>query len=333
MFKQSPGLDMGMCRLHCDNETLGMSVQLHALMFSVCTSVAGEARTLLEAGRIEIGLVHGDIALQEPKDCVPYRQLTFLKRADTLTKRLWFLWGEEGCGCCGGCQFLDGCIKRSPPRLPSSCAVYNSDYNLPPGPLSRAFGVHSLKHSLQSVCLYDLACLFLLHHGLLAYYARRYQPVCDTSPSQPSADSDTDSFVSAQASPGDSGSQSDTNEFFSLENVNEAGLEGHTVPEQLLRRPRGKPETVGKSETVTEDGTLHSILPYFLYHTISLHIGIKTPSEVGLSISVFMMIMVSCIYTGAEGQAFPSLRHLLLCPEELECIRYPSCQESTGHSK
>lgn len=277
---------MGLCKLHCDSETLGMSVQLHALTCSVCTPVASEPRTLSEAGRLDIGLVQGDIALQEPKDCVPSRQLAFLKRADTHTRRLWFLWGEVGCGCWGGCQFLDDCIKRSPPRLPSSCAVYNSECSLPSGTLSRAFGLHSLKQSLQSVSLHDLECPTLLHHGLLAYYDQRYQSVGDTSLGQPSAGSDTESFVSALASPDDSGSQSDTNEFYSLENVNEAGLEGHTFPEQLWRR-RSKTEggnvSRKKSEAahvLAEDSTLHSILPSIVYHTIPLHIGITTPSQV-----------------------------------------------------
>lgn len=304
VLKQSPGLDMGLCKLHCGSETLGMSVQLHALTCSVCTPEAGEARTLSEAGKIDIGLVHGDVALQEPKDCVPSRQLAFLKRADTCTRRLWFLWEEVGCGCCGGCQFLDDCIKRRPPRLPSSCAVYNSECSLPSGTLSRAFGLHSLKQSLQSISLHDLACPTLLHHGLLAYYDQRYQSVGDTSPSQPSAGSDTESFVSARGSPDDSRSQSDTNEFYSLENVNEAGLEGHTLPEQLWRRPRSKTEG-GKKKSeaapgLEEESALHSILPSFVYHTIPLHIGIKKPSQVFLHVHVSLVYiahigMVSCM--------------------------------------
>lgn len=287
---------MGMCRLHCDSETLGLTLQLHALTCLVCTPVTGDTRRLFEAGRVDVGLVQGDIALREPKDCVPQRQLAFLRRADTATRRLWFLWDEGAknhshggvalsCGCWGGCQFLDGSIQRCPPQSTTTSAVYATVPSEKTGTLSWTFALHSLKKTLQSVCFRDLACTQLIHKGLLDYYDKRYPSVGEASPCQPSAGSDNESFVSARASPGNSGSQSDTNEFYSLENVNEAGLEGHSLPEQLWRKPRSSTETAGmKNEVHTlfhmlaEEDTLHPLLPSYVYRCIPFYISTKAPS-------------------------------------------------------
>lgn len=294
---QSPGLDMGMCKLHADSETLGLSLVLHALTCSVYMPVSKETGTMLEAGRVEVGLVEGDIALQEPKDCVPERQCAFLRRADMATRRLWFLWDDHssedtrlGCGCCGGCQFLDGCISPRPPRPFTTCTVDMADHQLPvqkTAALAQAFGLHSLKTSLQSVGIRDLTCLHLIHSGLLGYYKKCYEGEGEAFPSQQPPGSDTESFVSARGSPSDSGSLFNTNEFYSLENVNEAGLEGHTL--QQWRRPMSKLEgdsevhvaAVKQSEPhplLIEEDPVQSLLPTYVYQTIPIHISIKTPT-------------------------------------------------------
>jgi hypothetical protein len=287
---QSPGLDMGMCKLHAGSETLGLSLLLHALTCSVCMPMSGGTSRMLEVGRVEMGLIEGDIALQEPKDCVPERQRTFLRRADAATRRLWFLWDTSGgtglgCGCCGGCQFLDGSISPRPPRPSTTCAGDTADHLLPSqkaGALAEAFGLHSLKTSLQSVCIRDVACPQLIHTGLLGYYNKCYEG--EASPSQTLIGSDTESYVSARASPSDSGSLSNTNEFYSLENVNEAGLEGQTLLQ--WRRPKSKLEgdsaTAGKQREarplLVEEDPLHPFLPSYVYQTIPIYVSIKTPT-------------------------------------------------------
>ena len=294
---QSPGLDMGMCKLHAGSETLGLSLALHALTCSVYVPVSRETGRMLEAGRVEVGLVEGDIALREPKDCVPERQCAFLRRADMATRRLWFLWDDHssedtglGCGCCGGCQFLDGCILPRTPRPSTTCAVEMADHQLPAQKttaLAQAFGLHSLKSSLQSVGIRDLTCLQLIHSGLLNYYKKCYEGEGEASPSQQLPGSDTESFVSARASPSDSGSPFNTNEFYSLENVNEAGLEGHTLLQ--WRKPMSKLEgdgevhvaAVNQSEPhslLEEEDPLQSLLPTYVYQTIPLHISVETPT-------------------------------------------------------
>ena len=262
---------MGLCGLHADSETLGLSLQLHALSCLMCTPMTKDLHRLMEAGRVEVGRVQTDIALRKPKSCVPERQRAFLTKADMASRRLWFLWSPKaaglGCGCCGGCQFLDSSITRRPPR--PSATVFTADHLSPAlkrGTVSRDLGLHALKKSLQTVCISDMACPQVIHTGLQGYYDRLYQ--LDSSPSHPCTGSDTESFVSARASP-DPSSESDTNEFYSLENVNEAGLEGHNLPG--WRKPRSKVEECRnepETDTVLED--LPSFLPSYNYQIIPL---------------------------------------------------------------
>jgi hypothetical protein len=256
---QSPGLDAGMCKLHAEGETLGMSLQLQGLSCSVATPVLGEPRRLAEAGRLVVGPVQVELSLREPEDCVPQRQWDFLRRADARSRRLWFLWAEQlqpDCGCCGGCQFLDGFISCKPVLPPVTPPT-----TLDQRPANNTV-LMSLKKSLQSVCLRDIACPHLLHTGLLEYYEGQYQ----SSPSQPSAPgSDTESFASAKDSLS-SEYNSDTNEFYSLENVNEAGLDGHTVPGNW------RSDMEEGREAGTQD-PLYSLLPSYKYSVLTLHIS------------------------------------------------------------
>ncbi|KAM4723529.1 LOW QUALITY PROTEIN: bridge-like lipid transfer protein family member 1 [Anableps anableps] len=72
----------------------------------------------LEAGSVNLNLITADVALaaDHPAKCEVQRQ--FLELHDTQTKRLWFLWPEDGsvrnkrsrnrCGCLGGCRFFGG---------------------------------------------------------------------------------------------------------------------------------------------------------------------------------------------------------------------------------
>ena len=240
--------------------------------------------------------------LRKPLDCVPQRQKDFLRKADAHSKRLWFVWGEEregegeelACGCCGGCQFLDGCIQRLPPQPPSSCAVYVSELFLPPASSStntftKALGLHSLRKALQSAHVKELSCLQRIHRGLLGFYEKRYPPVTgNAAVGRPTSfiGSDSESFVSALASQEASDTDapaSDTGEYYSLENVNEAGLEGHTVPEQLRKRPR-KSDAATKQSTPTlldvmsEDSVI-SVLPTHCNRFLTLPVRTRRPQS------------------------------------------------------
>ena len=237
-----------------------MSLQLQGFACSVATPVAREPHRLAETGRLALGPLQVELSLQEPEDCVPQRQWDFLRKADMNSRRLWFLWTDKptpDCGCCGGCQFLEGFISRTPLLPPVS---------RPNEKATNSTFAASLKKSLQSICLRDLACPHLLHTGLLEYYDGGSQ----SSPRQASAAaSDTESFASAKDSLS-SEYNSDTNEFYSLENVNQAGLEGHTIPaswriekEKLMEEGR---HTGGQDP-------LYSFLPSYQFHVLALHIS------------------------------------------------------------
>ena len=276
-----------MCKLHSEGETLGLSLLLHALTCSVATPVAGEPRRLAEAGQLAVGAVQAEISLKELEDCVPQRQWNFLRRADGGSRRLWFLWAEQSstdCGCCGGCQFLDGSITRkplqhraTPPSRPDPHPKH-----------AQTLSLLSLKKSLQTVSLRDLACPRVLHTGLQAYYER---PSLH-SPSQPSTTgSDTESFASAKGSLS-STSDSDTNEFYSLENVNEAGLEGHTLPDDWREK-----QSTG-TQTVLDP--LYSLLSSYKYHAVALPIGGGTPTT--LQSKVVYLLMLQVVDCSLQGQ-------------------------------
>lgn len=256
---------MGLCKLHSDSEILGMSLQLYALTWSVYIPLPGETKRLAEVGRIDLGLVQADMNVHKPEDCVPLRQRAFLKRADMVSRRLWFLWNEDSnsldCGCCGGCQFLNGHISRS--SAPSTIH-YKHEKTLP-----QISSLQSLKKSLQTLCIRDIECSQLLHSGLQEYY----DGSSDLSSQHISPGSDTESFVSAQASLLSS-NLSDTNKFYSLENVNEAGLEGHILPEMIKQ----KQEECNQAE----DPLLLSLLPSYKYHHMSLYINNNTDNKVGV---------------------------------------------------
>ena len=255
-----------MCKLHAEGETLGLSLQLEGLTCSLATSIAGELRRLAEAGRLVVGPVQAELSVQEPQDCVPQRQWDFLRRADMSSRRLCFLWTEQSqpdCGCCGGCQFLDGLISRQTlqPQVTTTIGLDSHQR-----PAHTAALLVSLKKSLHTMCLRDLACPHLLHTGLLEYY----EGASKSSPNQCSPPgSDTESFASAKDSLS-SEYNSDTNEFFSLENVNEAGLEGHTFPTDNWRNEREQ----GREAAVLD--SLYALLPSYKYNSHTLHISRET---------------------------------------------------------
>ncbi|XP_072481304.1 bridge-like lipid transfer protein family member 1 isoform X3 [Notamacropus eugenii] len=71
----------------------------------------------LEAGSVSVGLVTVDIALAADHHSKHEVQRHFLETHDRRTRRLWFLWPDDGvkskrtrnkCGCLGGCRFFGG---------------------------------------------------------------------------------------------------------------------------------------------------------------------------------------------------------------------------------
>lgn len=243
-----------MCNLHSEGETLGLSLQIHAITCSVGIPLTGGLHKLSETGQLSVGTLQADISLTAPEDCVPQRQRCFLQRADERTQRLWFLWNDNesiNCGCCGGCQFLDSCISRRP------------ILTFPPRPNAKSthtLSLTSLKKSLQSAKLKDFTCPNLLHAGLQTYYERSFQP----SPVQRCTTSDTESFASARASLSSGSLYSDTKEhYYSLQDVNEAGLDEHITHKDL--------RSSGNEGTVSDP--LQSLLPSYKYHVVVLHIN------------------------------------------------------------
>ena len=250
---QSPGFDLGLCSLHSNAETLGLSLQLQGLTATSYTPSQSvpNLNCLLECGLLDIGNIQGDLSLREIKDCVPQRQLEFLKKADHKSRRLWFLWREleerEGevdefrCGCCGGCVFLDGCVERQPQRVKVDSTVYSTQVSHStkmetgtlPGTLSRSLALQSLKKALPALGVTELECVSRIHRGLLDHYNQKYSkpvtvgdiPISNAQEtldvSRPISVISDSSFVSARSS---LTSLVEEDRFLSMENIDKAGL-------------------------------------------------------------------------------------------------------------
>ena len=251
---QSPGFDLGVCTLHSGVETLGLSLQLQGLTATSYVPSTSDLCHMLEVGQLDIGNVQGDIHLREQLECVPERQLSFLERADSATKRLWFLWREKSstdvplCGCAGGCLFLDSSIERQLPREKNQSAVYSPLFpSLQQDTLSRHLGLQPLKKALLQSVACEVECIRSIHRGLLEHYSLRYgvkvEPQSlDNSPQENMPGSrqslsltSEDSFVSARSS---LTSFFEHEQFVSLQNVNEAGVEGLAVAGQSKHKKK-----------------------------------------------------------------------------------------------
>ena len=265
---QSPGVDMSLCNLHAQSQTLGLSLLVHGISCSLATPAVVEPQRLVEVGQLEVGAVQVELSLQEPEECVPQRQRDFLWRADSASRRLWFLWSESGdsgcqpdCGCCGGCQFLDGCIIRKPLQP----GVAASNRHKKPANTSALF---SLRQSLQSMCVQELSCLQVLHCGLLAYYDGLAQ--ISSSQPPPHNGSDTESFASAKASLS-SESFSDAHDFYSFENATEAEV-------GLAHGWGGQRKMAGKGRTATsQTNLLFGLLPSYKFQALAVPVFTETP--------------------------------------------------------
>lgn len=172
---QSAGLDLEMCTLHLDEETLGLSWQLQSLTVTGFVPNPQEPALQLQVGLVNLGNLHGNLALREPSNCVTTRQLDFLRRADDRTRRLWFLWNADDavCGCCGGCLFMNGDIARKDVVTCSESAVYTAQFSSLAA-FPRHLGMPGLNHALHGSSIFDVECMWSLHKGLLHHYQARY---------------------------------------------------------------------------------------------------------------------------------------------------------------
>ena len=292
---QSPGFDLDLCSLHSNAETFGLSLQLQGLTATSYTPSSSMPNLgfILECGLLDIGNIQGDLSLREIKDCVPQRQLEFLKKADHKSRRLWFLWREveeqEGevvlrdefrCGCCGGCVFLDGCVERQPPRVKLDSTVYTAqlshsnstkmEASTLPGTLSRSLALQSLKKVLPTLSVTEIECVSRIHQGLLDHYDQKYsKPVIigDIPVSNPQETLDisrpisvvSDStFVSARSS---LTSLVEDDKFLSMENIDKAGLYSLSAGLSLGDGRKSKHQKKGKSVAGSraEEGEMESV--------------------------------------------------------------------------
>ena len=110
---------------------MAVSLQLHHLTVTAFIATPTNNNILMRCGRADIGTIRGDIGLREPEEAMANRQFEFLKRADSRTHRLWFIWNRQyNCGCCGGCQFLSSSITRVPTPI-----IHDQLKNLPQEPI------------------------------------------------------------------------------------------------------------------------------------------------------------------------------------------------------
>ncbi len=175
-----------------------MSFQLHGATVTTFAPPLDDT-CLVETGLVDLGPISGDLSLREPLDCVPQRQMDFLKLADKNTRRLWFLWDSgDNCGCWGACLFLGDSTKRPLTRGKNECAVYNAQ--------TTNKGLENLESNLSSHTIRDIDCLQTIHRALLEHYKHKYTvpPTQSLAPgSRPYSyvsDADDDSFVSARSS-------------------------------------------------------------------------------------------------------------------------------------
>lgn len=185
---QSPGLDLDLCNLHNNVRTLTVSICLRHLYISSYIASPANSNTLLECACVDVGTIQGDIRVREPHEADPERQQVFLRRSDASTRRLWFLWDDKyDCGCCGGCQYLEGTIERPEPSYKYQTSRY----------FSREFTSSSsddettfLEPFPTSLTFNDLPSINYLHQVLLANYNFSESPsqisdnITHTSPPQ-----------------------------------------------------------------------------------------------------------------------------------------------------
>ena len=172
IIPQSNGLDVGLCGLHHKEDKLGLSFLLQGLLATSAVPLSSDPSCLLECARLQVGDVKGDLSLRDSTHSVPSRQLAFLKKADSRSQRLWFLWPQgsdqtlQECGCCGGCLFLGDYIRRPEGAGSPGGPLEVSEEG---GKTYNPTSLHTLKKVLTLYAITDRECLAQLHQGLLKY--------------------------------------------------------------------------------------------------------------------------------------------------------------------
>lgn len=289
---QSSGFDLEMCTLHKSEETLGLSWQLHSLTGTGLLPDPQNPSVQLEVGLINVSNVTGGLALQEPLDCVPSRQIQFLHRADQRSQRLWFIWegGPDMCGCCGGCLFQAGSISRRPLCKASDSAVYGPQFT-PLTAIPRHLGMQDLPTALRDTSIDQVSCLWTLHRSLLDHYYLRYAGHRTTTHAHPSSDSDIHSsgseiFQSARSSltsPMD-------DKYLSLDSVNPP-LEVDIKKTRHKKKPSNLSSDIRASVMEDVDGPQSmqedyiNIVPSHLLHSATFHISPSTGTRLLQSVA------------------------------------------------
>ncbi len=174
---QSAGLDLETCTLHSGDETMGLSWQLQSLTVTGLSPNPQEPTLQLQVALLDFSHLQGNMAMREPLESVPKRQLDFLMAADQKTRRLWFLWREDisaVCGCCGGCLFMENSISRMPVLPRSQSAVYCAQF-FPLTSIPRHLALQGVNQALAASSISAVECMWSLHRGLTQHYQARYQ--------------------------------------------------------------------------------------------------------------------------------------------------------------
>ena len=246
---------MSMCNLHHGVETLGLSLQLRRLTASSYMRTPSEPQMVLECAHADVGTIHGEINLREEKEAMPERQLQFLRKADSKTHRLYFLWDSNApCGCCGGCPFLDDLLCwPSVPQISSEeldmFRYFSTNSTFVGESESRNKGFEPFPVSLG---MSSFSCIERLHDTLLDHHNfRGTQPPSDPVRSAAAA-------VVLNTVPDDAisqGSDSFWSAKSSLTSLNEfdKSVEGSPHVEPKLSRHRRKPS---RADTATAPSPL-----------------------------------------------------------------------------
>ena len=137
--------------------------------------------TLLECGHVDVGTIHSEIIVREQTEALSQRQQNFLCRADRRWKRLQFVWKEDTlCGCCGGCQFLEGVVQTSDSSIHSIFNFSRYFTHVPPTDTDVHTSISCTDNIGYIHSFHKLSSLEKLHKVLLAHYHLKMHMPIDT---------------------------------------------------------------------------------------------------------------------------------------------------------
>ena len=214
---------------------------------------ATDSQMLLECAHANIGTIHSDISLREEDEAMPERQLAFLKKADSSTHRLYFLWDANApCGCCGGCPFLDDHLswpsepqtssKESTQQRTSRYFSNFSSQSMSPTKGSRRKGFETFPATLG---MSTFSCIERLHDILLDYQCFQGDQLHSSNPLSPVRTAAAAVVLSGASLPQEDTVSQGSDSFWSakssLSSLNELDNLNSTVDSPQLTRHRRKP--------------------------------------------------------------------------------------------